>query len=249
MAPLVTHLVVGQRVFFRLERFEPSAYGAFLLGCLLADAEHSGDPGRRTAHFVDGLTGNGNGKSGRSSVDFVREMDSLLVRPWHALAHDEQAFVAGYVCHLATDEEWKRYGWDMLEALGIRSAEELPVAGGVVMTAFDVLSSQLVSDEPPLAPTLGNATIPDVMARIPHAALRATWVAVKAHVLNGRTSRSYFDMLRHLGRSDEEVAVEERAHDLRWRDAVALVEGFGGVTPPVKAAVRRSMETVPRLWD
>ena len=28
-------------------------------------------------------------------------------------------YVAGYLCHLAADEDWKQFGWNMLQALEI----------------------------------------------------------------------------------------------------------------------------------
>ena len=35
MAPLTTHLVIGERVFAQLKQFEAADYGAFLLGCVI----------------------------------------------------------------------------------------------------------------------------------------------------------------------------------------------------------------------
>jgi hypothetical protein len=51
MAGEITHLVVGERVFAELRRFAPTAYGAFLLGCVLPDVQTIGGIDRRATHF------------------------------------------------------------------------------------------------------------------------------------------------------------------------------------------------------
>ena len=37
MAPLTTHVVIGERVFGPSRQFDRADYGAFLLGCVLVD--------------------------------------------------------------------------------------------------------------------------------------------------------------------------------------------------------------------
>jgi hypothetical protein len=47
MAPLITHLVVGERVFAQLRQFDSAAYGPFLLGCILVDVHGFSNIDRR----------------------------------------------------------------------------------------------------------------------------------------------------------------------------------------------------------
>jgi hypothetical protein len=55
-------------------------------------------------------------------------------------------------------------------------------------------------------------------------------------------------MLKREGRTDAEVQEVIRRHDVYWEDAVALIHDLGGVEPFIQAAIRRSLETIPRLW-
>ena len=115
MPPTLTHLVVGERAFGSLERIERSApaYGRFLLGCLLADVNNL-DPGdtldRRRTHFLDPELAQVSfwEASLQSCARFLDRRDEALSRPWRDLPGDEQAFVAGYLCHLAADEAQAR---------------------------------------------------------------------------------------------------------------------------------------------
>jgi len=59
MASLITHLVVGERVFAQLRQFGEKEYGAFLLGCVLVDVHGFSDVDRRVTHFVGRLEDDG----------------------------------------------------------------------------------------------------------------------------------------------------------------------------------------------
>jgi hypothetical protein len=248
MAPLVTHLVVGERVFTQLQRLDDGSYGSFLLGCLLVDVNHFGDVDRRRMHFIGGLEKDGADALNEGCANFLSRLDGLLLRPWRALTGKEQAFVAGYLCHLAADEVWKWLSWHMLRALGIRSLAELPVPGEVVMTVFSVLSSEMFLDFAAVVSALKDVSVPNVLAHVSHDVLRQMWGVVKGPMLNGRTRESYFEMLRRKGKTRAEIEAARHQHDVHWDDAVALIHDIGGVEPGVQAGVRRSLETVPLLW-
>ena len=175
MAPLVTHLVVGERVFARLRKLDPQVYGPFLLGCLLVDVNHFSRLDRCRTHFTQGGDDDGADTPCGGCAEFLAQIPGLLPRPWPALFDHERAFVAGYLCHLAMDEAWKQLVWKALHALGIRSVVDLPVPGDVLMTAFGVLSSEMFLDFPSVVLALNDVEVPGVMAHVPQEALRAMW--------------------------------------------------------------------------
>ncbi|MFQ6100458.1 MAG: zinc dependent phospholipase C family protein [Anaerolineae bacterium] len=248
MAPLVTHLVIGERVFAQLQRLDPTDYGSFLLGCVLVDVHGFSDIDRHRTHFVGRLDEDGVGAFNTSCANFLSQLDGLLPRPWTELTGAEQAFVAGYLCHLAADEDWKQFGWNLMHALGIASLADLPVPGDVVMTVFDVLSSKMYLDFPAVVSALDDVEIPEVLMHVPHEAFQAMWDIVKEHVMTGDTPESYFEMLKRLGQTNAQLQGVICQHHVYWEDAVALVDDTGGVAPRIQAGVRRSLETIPRLW-
>ena len=105
MASFVTHMVIGEQVFAELPGFDPADYGAFLLGCVLVDVHAFYDVDQRTTHFAERFDERGVDAFNRSCSNFLTQLDSLLVRPWRKLTSAERAFIAGYLCHLAADEE------------------------------------------------------------------------------------------------------------------------------------------------
>ncbi|MCK4470531.1 MAG: hypothetical protein KAW49_01965, partial [Anaerolineae bacterium] len=82
MAPLVTHLVTGERVFAQLQRFDAKGYGSFLLGCVLVDVNNFSGIDRRRMHFVGRLEEDGADAFNRSCANFLSQFDDLLIRPW-----------------------------------------------------------------------------------------------------------------------------------------------------------------------
>jgi len=248
MAPLITHLVVGERAFAQLPQFDPTDYGAFLLGCVLVDVNNFSGMDRRRTHFAGRLQEDGAAAFNKSCANFLSQCADLLIRPWSELTSAERTFVAGYLCHLAADEVWKQFTWNMLRALGIHSLADLPVPGGVIFTAFSVLSSKTYVDFPAVASALNDIAIPHVLTHVSYDAFRTMWDIVAGYTLNGSTPESYFEMLRREGRTSAEIQEVIRRHDVYWEDAVALIRDLGGVEPYIQAAVQRSLETIPRLW-
>jgi hypothetical protein len=248
MAPLVTHLVIGERVFAATQRFDDAEYGPFLLGCVLVDVHGFSAIDRRVTHFVGRLDEDGTDAFSKSCVNFLGRLDRLLLRPWDELTNAERAFVAGYLCHLAADEDWKQFGWDILQALELSSLADLPIPGDVFLTAFDVLSSELTIDPAAVASALSCARIPDVLTHVPYAYLQGMWDIAKAHVMAGGTPASYFEMLKRQGKPNVEIEAVIHQHTVYWEAAVAAVLEFGGVEPRVRASVQRSLDVIPRLW-
>lgn len=248
MAPLVTHLVVGERVFAQLPQFDATGYGPFLLGCLLADVNNFADIERRRTHFAGKLDEDGVAAFTTMCAGFLHGLDGLLLHPWNELDGTGQAFVSGYLCHLAADEEWKRLSWNLLLTLGIESMADLPVPGGVVMTAFSVLSSELFADLPAIATALSAASVPDVLTHVPHEAFQAMWDIVRGPVMNGHSPQSYFELLRRQGIPSADLQAIQQRHEMYWDQAVALIRSMGSVEPFIQTAVEHSLEVIPRLW-
>jgi len=248
MASTITHLVIGERVFAQLQQSDPAYYGAFLLGCVLVDVHRCGAIDRRTTHFAERGVENSVDAFNGSCSNFLTQLDSLLVRPWSKLTSAERAFVAGYLCHLAADEEWQRFDVHTIHTLGIQWWLDLPVPPGVVFSAFDTLSSELYNDPLVISQVLDEVSVPNVLTHIPYSALQAWWDVIKPRAMDGSSIESRFEELRRLGKTDAEIQVARHEHEVYWENAVALVQSFfGGVRPRVHAMVRRSLETVPLL--
>lgn len=244
------HLVTGERVFPQIQELQstPSAYGAFLLGCVLVDVNLFSDLDYRQTHFAGGMYGEGENAFDKSCSNFLSQLDTLLLRPWSELSGREQAFVAGWLCHLAADESWKEFCWRVVRKLGITSWSDLPVQVDVLMTAYHVLSAELFVDHPAIVSALMGASIPNVLPHVPPDALARTWAIVGPHDLYGRTPESYLEMLERMGRGDAEVQATREEHHRYWEDAMAFIREQDDIESLVASAVERSKAIVPQLW-
>ncbi|MDY6876318.1 MAG: zinc dependent phospholipase C family protein [Chloroflexota bacterium] len=247
MAPLITHLVIGERVFAQLSQFDVTDYDSFLLGCLLADVNNFASIDRRRTHFAGKLDEDGVAAFTTMCTGFLRRRDDLLPRPWSELDGTGQAFVSGYLCHLAADEEWKRLSWNLLLTLGIESVADLPVPGGVVMTAFSVLSSEMFVNFPAIVMALNEVSVPNVLMHVQHGAFQAMWDIVKDYVMNNPTPESFLELLRRQGKSSADLQVTRARHETYWDEAITLIRSMGGVEPLIQAAVEHSLEVMPLL--
>jgi hypothetical protein len=248
MAPFVTHLVIGERVFAKFGRFDSSAYGPFLLGCVLVDAKNTDAIGRRTTHFVGRLHEDGEDAFRKSCTNFLAQLDTLLVRPWHELTQEEQAFVAGYLCHLAVDEVWKQSTHEMMQELGISSLADLPVPGRILLLASAALTKELHGDFLTITSALESASIPHVLAHVPLDDFRAMWEIFGEWIMNGCPHELRLEMLKRMGRTEAQIEAARREHETHWDAAVAFVRESGEVERIVNHGIRRSLEVLPRLW-
>lgn len=248
MAPFVTHLVVGERVFAQLGRFDPSAYGPFLLGCVLVDAKNSDAIGRRTTHFVGRLHEDGEDAFRKSCTNFLAQLDTLLVRPWRELTQEERAFVAGYLCHLAVDEVWKQSGYDMMQRLGIASMADLPVPGRVLLLAFAALTKERHPDFSTITSALENASIPHALVHVPLDDFRAMWEISREWIMYGCPYELRVEMHRRMGKTETQIEAARREREAHWDAAVAFIQESGEVERIVNHGVQRSLEVLSRLW-
>lgn len=160
MAPFLTHLAVGERVWATLDgkRPAPDHFGTFLFGCLAPDVDkfcHGLEQG--TTHFV------AKDEAGTyvwlRSQRFLEGQAGFLRAQFHTLEAIEQAFVIGYLCHVATDEITAR------SAQAIRSQHSggsapLPHVDAI-LTAMDPRFWSMTRDPAGLVDALNRASIPD----------------------------------------------------------------------------------------
>ena len=249
MAPVTTHLVIGERVFPQLLQLEPADFGAFLLGCVMVDVHAFSSIDRRTTHFADRFDKHGAYAFDRSCTNFVDQLDDLLVRSWDELTCTEQAFVAGNLCHLAADENWKQFVWDVLHDLGISPWTDLPVPGDVILTGFDVSSNELYIDFPSVTLALSDASVPNLSSHVPDGAFQVMWDIIKDQVAKKSTLESILEFRRRQGKTNEEIQGIRHQLEEHWEDAEKVIEKhFGGIQTRVQAMVRQSLETTTRLW-
>jgi len=253
MATFVTHLVIGERVFARLKQehcpIQESEYGAFLLGCMLVDVNNFNGMDRRETHFVGRLEQDGQDAFRKSCANFVAQLDALLVRPWSDLTPAAQAFVTGYLCHLAADEAWKQRSWEWQRSQASNPPTDPIAPVGVLLTAFDAASTKTYRDSAAIASALTAAAVPHALTHIPHADLVEMWDTIRAHVLDGQVPDSYFKLLQRMGKSKARIERIRREYDLYWQQAVSLLQKMGGVEPILRDSVERSMRIIPHLWD
>jgi hypothetical protein len=249
MATLIVHLAVGERVSATIQHLRPNSqvYGAFLLGCVLVDANNYSDLERHQTHFTR-LSGGESGSAPKESCDsFLRQLDSLLLRHWDALSEPEQAFVAGYLCHLAADEAWLEVSWGLLQELGLRAWEDLSVPAEVMLLTFNELSQDLFKDFSTITLALNSADIPEVFAHVSQASFRKMWDTSRAYVLEGGSLESYLALLESRGKTYKEIqTVRQHAEGYR-EEATALIKTAGGIERFIRAAVERSVQVMPRL--
>jgi hypothetical protein len=116
------------------------------------------------------------------------------------------------------------------------------------MTAFSVTSARMFIAFPAIASALKAATIPDTLTHIPLDAFQRMWAVIGAHVLNGSTPQSYFEMLERDGITGAELEETRRQHEVYWSGAMSLIGNTGDVEPYVHNAVERSVQVMPQLW-
>jgi hypothetical protein len=233
MASVITHLVIGERVFDQIEWFSSDDYGSYLLGCLLVDVHFCSRVNRETTHFAKRLGGNGQRSFDKSCENFIAALDGLLHQPWHKLSSSEQAFVAGYYCHLATDEEWKRFDWETINQLGIKWWQDLNVPVTVILT---------------VSAALRDVRIPQVLNHIPCDVFEASWEIMAILALEGGKTAAYCELLRRLGKSEKDIERAQHQHEVYWDDAKALIEDFfGGVEHRIDAMTSHVFKQMPML--
>jgi hypothetical protein len=243
MPPMTTHLVIGERIFkqFALVDYFPQDYGAFLLGCLLVDVNGFSDVDRAVSHFGDDPLSSCN--------NFLGGMDQLLIHPWQNLDSSAKAFVLGYYCHLAADEQWKAGNRKIKAALGLREWSDL-VPVDIILIEYDSLSNDLYVDPTSVRKALELVHVPDVLNHIPLLDFQHMWAVSQIHVLNHSSLDTYCEMISLAGAFRREIDSARQLHEQYQVKADALIgEALGGVRQRTEIMIDYAVTKMPAFWE
>ena len=211
MAPFLTHLVVGERVWAALDGRQPGpeTYGTFLFGCLAPDVDkfcHRLEQG--TTHFM--AKDNAGTYAWQRSRRFLEGQDNLLRVPFHALETVEQAFVIGYLCHIATDEITARSA----QAIKSQSSGAALPHVDAILTAMDPRFWAMTHDPAGLVDALNRAAIPErAFVFTDGGCLRAMYQVVVPQVVEGGGLVPFVRMLRRQWQWTRNGQVSDAAND------------------------------------
>jgi hypothetical protein len=204
MAAFLTHLVVGERVWARLVDGGPGSgngwilrdeeYGTFLFGCLAPDVDKI-CPGldQGTTHFLP--KDEEHHHLWHRSESFLERRSDFLRAPYRRLAPKEQAFVLGYLCHIATDEITARAA---LLVRAYHSAVGTPLPHvDAVLTALESRFWRMAADSQQVAIALEGASIPeDALPIVPVVCWSAWQQIVLPQVREGAGLMPYLNTVR-----------------------------------------------------
>lgn len=221
MAPFLTHLVIGERVWHALDRRMPTRerYGTFLFGCLAPDVDKLCDGlEQSTTHFV------GKDEAGsyawRRSQYFLEHQQDFLRAPFAALKANEQSFVLGYLCHVATDEATARFAMNQRDQL-IPATVALPSVDAV-LTAMDPHFWAMTTDPESIVAALEAVVIPDgTFVFAPQACLNAMHQIVVPQVREGGGLLPYLNMVRRQRQWMRHGQVSDAADDPALEEELA----------------------------
>ena len=196
MAPFLTHLVIGERVWAALDGPRPGTegYGTFLFGCLAPDVDKICDGLEQgTTHFLpkdEAWTW-----TWQRGQQFLDHPLDFLRAPFHALPAGEQAFVLGYLCHVAADEITGRLAHTLRQNLAA-TGQPLPDPDAV-LTLIDPRIWATAAAPDRMVAALESATIPDsTFPSIPPPCLAALRQIVLPQLQQGGGLKPYLGMLR-----------------------------------------------------
>jgi hypothetical protein len=235
MAPFLTHLAVGEQVWDQLGEQAPplDCYGTFLFGCLAPDVDKVCEGlGQNTTHFV------GKEESRfymwQRTERFLKHQTDFVRAPFPALGSQEQAFVMGYVCHVATDEQTARLAATLMEETAA-SGRILPNVDAV-LTAIDPHYWAMARAPDKILGALENAEIPgNTLVFAPEECLQAMYLIILPQVKEEGGLESYMKMLRRQGQwlrhgrvsdatDDPDLEAELASHRIRIEADLPVAE-------------------------
>jgi hypothetical protein len=261
VAPFLTHLVIGEQLWPGLvTRPGWAAHdGTFFFGCLAPDVDKFCDGlSQATTHFV--AKDAGYEWVNRRTRLFLDHQDEFLRAPMSTLEPVEQAFIAGYLCHVATDEVTGRYG----QATRREAAGRDPPRNWIdaFLTVLDPEVWRMARDPAWIAARLRIATVPNgALLFAPPDCLVAMHRIVWPQVEAGGGLLPYLGMLRRHRRwrrygrvSDAQDDVEIEAELAAYRQAIEAAEPLArqlvaatNLHEFVQRAVEHSRERVAAL--
>jgi hypothetical protein len=233
MAPFLSHLVVGERVWQVMAdsiRIEPgvaaseNGFGSFLFGCLAADVDKFCEGLEQATTHMMAKDPAGTYVWRRSQLFLERQAD-VLRAPLGALTYHEQWFVMGYLCHLATDEITARQA-------GAMNRKQVAAGGSLpnidaLLTVLDARVWSTASDPESLRAALTTAPMPDgTLVFAPQECLAAMHRSILPQIGAGGGLEPYLSMVRN-----------------QW---IWLRFGGGGAAAGDLAAVERDLQAYRR---
>ena len=82
-----------------------------------------------------------------------------MLRRWDTLTAPEQAFVASYMCHLAVDEAWSAVSGELLQALALKTWDDLPIPAEAMLFTFNMLRQDLFTGFSTIASLLNGGDV------------------------------------------------------------------------------------------
>jgi hypothetical protein len=196
VAPFLTHLVIGERLWEEMELPSrwPDHYGTFLFGCLAPDVDKFTEGlSQATTHFV--AKDPAYAWVEQRSQRFLDEQAGILRAPFPEMGGDEQAFVAGYLCHVATDEVTGAYGQAIRHR--VQGTNLPPAWVDAFLTTFDPRVWALARDPERIVTTLAGAAIPEgTLPFAPAGNLSIMHRLVWPQLRDGGGLEPYLDMVR-----------------------------------------------------
>jgi hypothetical protein len=196
VAPFLSHLMIGEQVWRSLRSWRPGpdGYALFLFGCLAPDVDKF-CPGldQGTTHFLP--KDEGRIWVHRRTLHFLEHPDRYLRAPFSALSSTEQAFVLGYLCHVATDEVTGQLAEQIYQKLVV-SGEPMPGADAV-LTAVDPRLWKMALDPAAMIAALEQGSIPaETLPFAPVECLQALYGVVLPQVREGGGLEPYLRTVR-----------------------------------------------------
>ncbi len=241
MAPFLTHLVVGERVW-AAENGQASggpAYGTFLFGCLAPDVDKlCGGLEQGVTHFV--AKSGGTAWTWQRSRRFLNHQAEFLPMPFPELGAEAQAFVRGYLCHVATDEITGRWGAELRRRLAAGGGPPLNV--DAFLTVMDPRCWAQATAPTGIVAALAAASIPaDTFSFLRLDSLRAMHQIVLPQVRQGGGPEAYLDMVRRQWQWLRHGRVSDA------RDDADLEADLAAQRQRVEAGLRESQRLVEQM--
>ncbi|MCL7452267.1 MAG: zinc dependent phospholipase C family protein [Anaerolineae bacterium] len=196
MAPFLSHLVIGERVWLALDGAWPASegYGTFLFGCLAPDVDKfCAGLEQATTHFLP--KDPDRTWVQRRTQHFLEQPGRFLRAAFPTLEAMEQALVLGYLCHVATDEMTGRLAGEIYQqavSLGVT----MPSADAM-LTAVDPRLWSMALDPEAIVEALEQARIPGkTLPFAPPECLRALHSVVLPQVREGGGLEPYLGTVR-----------------------------------------------------
>jgi hypothetical protein len=244
----ITHAVVGEYV--RRELFPLLSIdnrGSFYGGCILIDVHAFNNIDRQITHFVGTIEEDRQNTYLKSCNKFIKDYKNLISSPEGNIGIYEKYFIAGYLCHLAADETWRKWGLQIYRELGLNSWSEFPVLGDYGLATFDFLSNQLFSNKEEFIKEIDSLHIPNIFNHIPYPYFQKQWYVCKDYVYSDGSIEPYVEALGRAGKTAKEIENIKSACIDNWGRAIEFYVRMGGAKNYILSSMTRSIEVLNQL--